>query len=152
MEDTDAPQSTTTRIKKHKACGFAYKVVTNHQDFQKDVVVWRDTGNGDVEEAFILFMYEEYMALEPLLTAETEMKELTEMQKRDYLSAKECYLCSEEFRKSYGLQKVRDHDHYTGDYIGAAHGKCNLERRTDKRLPIVFHNFRYVMQLTAVFK
>ena len=95
-----------------------------------------------MEETFILFMYEEYNALEPLLTAETEMKELTVLQKKQYAASKECYLCNGKFAKSYGLQKVRDHDHYTGEYIGPAHGKCNLERRTDKRLPIVFHNFR----------
>lgn len=36
--------------------------------------------------------------------------------------------------------KVRDHSHYTGDFLGAACQKCNLRRRMPKRLKIFVHN------------
>ena len=37
-------------------------------------------------------------------------------------------------------RKVRDHDHYTGKYRGAAHSKCNLEYQIPIEIPVVFHN------------
>ena len=39
-------------------------------------------------------------------------------------------------------RKVRDHDHITGKYRGAAHDRCNLRMRTTYKIPVFFHNFR----------
>ena len=36
--------------------------------------------------------------------------------------------------------KVRDHDHYTGKFRGAAHSICNLRYKTQKEIPIISHN------------
>ena len=36
--------------------------------------------------------------------------------------------------------KVRDHDHFTGTYRGAAHATCNLTMRLNKEIPFFFHN------------
>jgi hypothetical protein len=49
-----------------------------------------------------------------------------------------CYLCG-----GGGDTLVRDHDHFTGNFLGAACNTCNLERRIAKPfIPIVFHNFK----------
>ena len=37
-------------------------------------------------------------------------------------------------------RKVRDHDHYTGKFRGAAHSICNLRYRTQREIPVVLHN------------
>ena len=37
-------------------------------------------------------------------------------------------------------KKVRDHDHYTGKFRGAAHCICNLRYRTQIEMPVFFHN------------
>ena len=37
-------------------------------------------------------------------------------------------------------KKVRDHCHYTGKYRGAAHSICNLQNKTIKKIPVIFHN------------
>ena len=37
---------------------------------------------------------------------------------------------------------MRDHDHITGLYRGAAHARCNLQLRKTYKIPIYFHNFR----------
>ena len=37
-------------------------------------------------------------------------------------------------------RKFKDHCHYTGEYVGAAHSKCNLKYSIPIKLPIVFHN------------
>ena len=37
---------------------------------------------------------------------------------------------------------MRDHDHMTGRYRGAAHSRCNLQLRKQYQLPVFLHNFR----------
>ena len=53
--------------------------------------------------------------------------------------AEECWLCEELFTED----KVRDHDHLTGKYRGAAHNICNIncKQRSSSFVPIIFHNF-----------
>ena len=36
--------------------------------------------------------------------------------------------------------KVRDHDHYTGLYRGAAHSGCNIALTNSRQIPVFFHN------------
>ena len=38
--------------------------------------------------------------------------------------------------------KVRDHDHRTGKYRGAAHNKCNINYYANRYIPVVMHNVR----------
>ena len=53
--------------------------------------------------------------------------------------AEECWLCEEPFTEDM----VRDHDHLTGKYRGAAHNICNIncKQRSSSFVPIIFHNF-----------
>ena len=37
---------------------------------------------------------------------------------------------------------VRDHDHATGKYRGAAHQHCNLEYLVNKKLTVVFQTYK----------
>ena len=37
-------------------------------------------------------------------------------------------------------KKVRDHDHYTGKFRGAAHSICNLRYSVQRDIPVFFHN------------
>ena len=49
-----------------------------------------------------------------------------------------CYICGEEFKES---EKVREHDHLSGKYRGAACQSCNTkEGKATKLLPVFFHN------------
>ena len=62
-----------------------------------------------------------------------------------HFSAAECYMCKAPFQNNpthKGRVKVRDHDHITGKYRGAAHSSCNLMMRRTYKIPIIFHNFR----------
>ena len=51
-------------------------------------------------------------------------------------------------------RRVRDHCHYAGLYIGAAHSICNLKYSVPKNNPIVFHcgsnyNFHFIIKESA---
>ena len=49
-----------------------------------------------------------------------------------------CHICGEEM----GGDKVRDHCHFTGNYRGAAHNKCNIMCKKPRILPVIFHNLQ----------
>ncbi|XP_063243247.1 uncharacterized protein LOC134542710 [Bacillus rossius redtenbacheri] len=66
---------------------------------------------------------------------------LNHAQQVNYRLSKECCYCTKTFTvENY---KVKDHNHISGDYIGAACNGCNLLRRRPKKLVIYFHNLAY---------
>ena len=70
----------------------------------------------------------------------SEMIELTLDEQKEYENATYCHICKKEFGDKKKQRKVRDHDHYTGKYCGAAHSICNLRYSTQKDIPVLFHN------------
>ena len=62
----------------------------------------------------------------------------------NFYLAKECSICKHPFKLFNGelVDKVRDHNHITGTYRGAAHSRCNLQARKQYKIPVFFHNFR----------
>jgi len=64
-----------------------------------------------------------------------------EKEEMEYNTSDRCHICGKgEFDNEVeGLQKVRDHCHFTGKFRGAAHSKCNLQYRMPKFIPIIFH-------------
>ena len=67
---------------------------------------------------------------------------LTKEDCKNYYSANECYICKSPFGTDKAHEKVRDHDHRTGQYRGAAHSCCNINYFCNRYLPVVFHNLR----------
>ena len=57
---------------------------------------------------------------------------------KEFNTAVNCHICSREL----GDDKVRDHCHFTGEYRGAAHNKCNLMCKKPRILPVIFHNLQ----------
>ena len=47
-----------------------------------------------------------------------------------------CHIC----KKELGEDRVCDHCHLSGKFIGAAHEVCNLKYKVPKFFPVVFHN------------
>ena len=61
---------------------------------------------------------------------------MTTQDEEIYNNSQICWICREELN----ADKVRDHCHITGKFIGAAHNQCNLKLKIPKKLPIIFHN------------
>jgi hypothetical protein len=49
-----------------------------------------------------------------------------------------CHICRKTFINL--VDKVRDHDHVTGKFLGAAHKKCNIWRKEKNLIPTFCHN------------
>jgi len=63
---------------------------------------------------------------------------ITREQQAAFNSATSCYICKRCFtEKNF---KVRDHNHYTGSYRGAAHNRCNLNFKQKLKILLFFHN------------
>ena len=98
-----------------------------------------------------------------------QMKQLTREQRKQYARATTCHICQGKlsstnnwsfseykdlysgWKKDNSLRwrrkkremlgpKVRDHNHWTGDFTGAAHALCNLEYYDKKNVSAFFHN------------
>ena len=52
-----------------------------------------------------------------------------------------CHICNKKYLKGY-KEQTKDHDHYTGKYMGCAHSICNKGFYYEKRLNVFFHNLR----------
>ena len=58
-----------------------------------------------------------------------------------YEEAQQCYICKKPFlNDGFKFKKVVDHDHITGEILGAAHSICNLQRQAPYHTTIYFHN------------
>ena len=61
----------------------------------------------------------------------------TQQDAADFGRALICHIC----RQPLLADKVRDHDHLSGKFLGAAHNVCNLNRQELCRIPVYCHNF-----------
>jgi hypothetical protein len=69
---------------------------------------------------------------------------LTKQEEKEFQNNDMCIFCSKKVNK---IDKVRDHDHFTGKYEGVAHSKCNIKAhqmfKNKINIPVVFHNANY---------
>lgn len=127
------------RIHKHLCCAFAIRTVSIYPDLNKFYIYVGKSTEDTMENFcqqiihFSTFAYN-YM----LKTPQVEIK-INEKQENEYQKQRRCYICKRVFTKMN--TKVRDHDHITGEYLGAACNNCNLKRQPVRYfLPLVFHN------------
>ena len=67
---------------------------------------------------------------------------MTAQEHRHHFYASACFMCETLF-SAPNVKKVREHDHVTGKYRGAACQDCNTKMRLKRNvLPIFFHNLR----------
>ncbi|XP_043463981.1 uncharacterized protein LOC122499598 [Leptopilina heterotoma] len=76
--------------------------------------------------------------LEPIFKNFKPMQPLTLEQLTDFRNDNTCHICNKKIAN--GDVKVRDHNHLTGEYRGAAHQDCNVNYHESPTIPVVFHN------------
>ena len=82
-----------------------------------------------------------------ILRTNRPMKRLSARQQEEYNNATRCYICRHEFVEAEANSpKVRDHNHITDWFIGAAHRQCNLERPVSFKIIVFFTTSVATMQ------
>ena len=111
-----------------------YNVVGPNHELSKKPVVYRGP---DVAEKFVHCMLQEMEEIESVFK-HVEPMVMTKDDWRLFHKASRCHICG----KDLGADKVRDHDHITGRFRGAAHNECNLNYKFTGKIPVVFHDLR----------
>ena len=141
----------TTKVQKHVPCSVAWMLVSDHPDVENRQFLYRPTPDEDtsLEEAsadVIDHLMESLQELEEeLYEFQKQVKPmvLTEEQEAEFQRATHCYMCRDPILEKEGKwSKVRDHNHATGAYRGAAHSFCNIQKKRSYHIPVFFHNLR----------
>ena len=132
--ENDPASSFAEKSTHHVPSSFAYKVVGLNHELSKKPVVYRGPG---VAEKFVDCMLQEMEEIEEKFK-HVEPMIMTKEDWRSFHKASRCHICG----KDLGADKVRDHDHMTGRFRGAAHNECNLNYKFTGKIPVVFHNLR----------
>jgi hypothetical protein len=152
----DTPHTSyTATFQEHKPCGFCLYVVAADPSVEipfpfNRPFVFRGE---DAVNVFIKTIQQAEKALMPLIKGEKPMI-ITQEQEQEFQQATVCHICGEPL----GSDRVRDHDHLTGEYRGAAHSHCNLQEGKSRtkpakgqdddrkqkpvQIPVFFHNLK----------
>ena len=119
-------------------CAYSYLIV----DKNKKVIHRRSYSGPDPINNMISSMLTAFEEkIEPLYQENSTLC-MSEEDERKFEESTNCHICEESHLLRDGsLDKVRDHDHYTGDFMGSAHQACNLQRSDKKMVPMFAHNF-----------
>ena len=142
IEGPENANSSLHAYERHIPSGFAYLIVSSDLNRVYEPVVYRGP---DVIEEFLKRLKTESDEITSILSKVIPMA-LSPEEEKTFSKTEKCYLCGE----FLGADRVRDHDHLTGKFRGAAHNECNLklQYRGNKHgtqsfyIPIVFHNLK----------
>ena len=123
----------------HKPCGFMLNVVNSITN-EATPYLYRGEDCMDRFCSTINKIKEEIMEK----MKENKKLQWTARQKEEHKHAKHCFICGGKFNpKDPAKTKVADHCHFTGEYRGAAHNKCNLDYCFKYfKIPVFFHNLK----------
>ena len=116
----------TFEYQHHIPCSVGLKLISTVPQLTK--IPYKVRHGPDCTEWFL----REVIALEELCMEwlfKDERLIFTPADNREFEKATLCYLCHKPFSDSPTMKKVRDHDHLTGKYRGAAHSHCNIQMR-----------------------
>jgi len=130
----DPDRSFTKAYQKHEPSGFCFYV--KGLDESSEPTLFTKTK----EEENVADIFVGKLEKESDRVWSSEVKEMifSEDDWAKFEKARECWICQKPFEGSDG--KVRDHCHFSGQFRGAAHNKCNLLFRKPKHVPVIFHN------------
>ena len=144
-DEYECPHSFTLNTKIHHAISVSFIIVDRYGELVHEFCYTGD----DVIIQFV----KNVLQCEDILVKTTKFNRYMIFNHEDneqFNNATVCYICNNErdvkgkIEKPFNSSdpKVRDHDHLTGNFLGAAHNSCNLNKRREKPfLSIFMHNF-----------
>lgn len=113
----------------HEANSYSYVVIRNNKIY--DFKLYREP---DADKKFIDSLIETCKKLKQIPEVPIQM---TQNDWNDYNNTTECNYC----KKKFNNDKVKDHDHFTGEYRQALCKNCNINKfRKSNFIPVYFHN------------
>ena len=131
-------ESYNYNYQKHEPSGFCFYVKGIVDKKIKPIIYTKTKEDEDISKVFLEKLTEVTIGIYNDFYRRPKPLRLTIAEQKSFEEAETCYICSRELKKD----KVRDHCHFTGQYRGAAHNKCNLMCCKPKILPVIFHNLQ----------
>jgi len=125
--------------------GFSYHIVSKHKGiWPAQLFKIRHHIGEDSMDEFFKQLFADGEKIKDLVFNTHKDLVMTKKDQDAYDNAKICHICRKDLN---GDKKVRDHDHFTGKFRGAAHMLCNSKYTSKLRglgfnIPVVFHNGR----------
>ena len=123
---------------KHEPSGFCFYVKGIVNKKITPIIYTKNSEDEDISKVFVEKLTEVTKGIYNDFYRRPKPLRLTNSEQKSFEEANICHICNCELKKD----KVRDHCHFTGQYRGAAHNKCNLMCKKPKVLPVIFHNLQ----------
>ena len=133
----DPSKSYDFDYQKHEPSGFCFFLKGITSSF-KTVSFTKEKEDDDVAAIFVDKIVGYTKSIYNVFYRKPKQMRLTKEEQLSFKNAKYCHICGGELEKD----RVRDHCHFTGNYRGAAHNKCNLNCRKPRVLLVIFHNLQ----------
>ena len=131
-------ESYNYNYQKHEPSGFCFYVKGIVNKKITPIIYTKNSEDEDISKVFVEKLTEVTKGIYNDFYQRPKPLRLTSVEQKSFEEAKTCHICNCELKKD----KVRDHCHFTGQYRGAAHNKCNLMCKKPKVLPVIFHNLQ----------
>ena len=131
-------ESYNYNYQKHEPSGFCFYVKGIVDKKIKPIIYTKKSEDEDIAKVFVEKLTEVTKGIYNDFYQRPKPLRLTSSEQKSFENAVNCHICSRELNDD----KVRDHCHFTGQYRGAAHNKCNLMCKKPKILPVIFHNLQ----------
>ena len=131
-------ESYNYNYQKHEPSGFCFYVKGIVDKKIKPIIYTKKSEDEDIAKVFVEKLTEVTKGIYNDFCLRPKPLVMNSKTQKSFEEAKTCHICSGELKKD----KVRDHCHFTGQYRGAAHNKCNLMCKKPKVLPVIFHNLQ----------
>ena len=138
----DKQDKKTTFVSRHLPCSYAIKVCSEYKQLETFFVYTGEDPLDTMQHFCDTIIHISTVVYETYCTASHPINPPTAEQLAHHNQAVKCYICGRPFiSNSQARKKVRDHDHITGEYLGAACASCNIQRVLKNQfIPLFFHN------------
>ena len=130
-------ESYNYNYQKHEPSGFCFYIKGIVDKKIKPIIYTKTSEDEDISKVFVEKLVEVTKGIYNDFYCKPKPLRLSQAEQKLFQKAKTCHICNKDLE-----DKVRDHCHFTGQYRGAAHNKCNLMCKKPKILPVIFHNLQ----------
>ena len=134
----DPKDSYNYNYQKHEPSGFCFYAKGIAGKRIKPITFTKTSEDEDVAKIFVEKITELTKGIYNDFYCRPKRLVMNPKTQKEFNESVNCHICSGEL----GDDRVRDHCHFTGEYRGAAHNKCNLMCRKPRILPVIFHNLQ----------